>query len=134
MRGQPTPALTPPQSIHANVIEPDRVSTLIENRWRLYAQLVKIDRPIETVWLFIFDIPNIHRIILTTSLAQAFPDARYLSPSLTGSPSPGSFVTVLLRLSPTTYWIAMYAQVERTRGRPRHPKERRIANKDSEPK
>ena len=47
--GNQTPTLTPSRSVQEHVNELRRKFTLVPNRWRAYAQLARVDRPIGTV-------------------------------------------------------------------------------------
>ena len=51
--GKPIPRPTPPRRVQEDVKEFKRISTLVPDQWRAYAQLARVDKPIGTVLLYL---------------------------------------------------------------------------------
>ena len=51
--GKPTPTPKPPRRVQGDVNELKRRFTLVPSRWRAYAQLARVDKPIGTVLLYL---------------------------------------------------------------------------------
>jgi len=51
--GYPTPTPRPPRGVREDVNELKRRFTLVPDRWRAYAELARVDKPIGTVLLYL---------------------------------------------------------------------------------